>query len=195
MIQTKSEWRRALLRTRSAIPKDTHRRHSTAIARRVGRFSWMATARSVLAYRPIGAEVDASVFLAHRALADVPRYAPASTDGDEPRWARWCDGPGDGFETPPLTAAELRYPALVLVPGVGFDPHGVRLGRGAGFYDRALADLRRCGAVCAVGLAFECQIVPALPMDPWDQRVDCIVTERRAFGSCDDALMAAEHSG
>jgi 5-formyltetrahydrofolate cyclo-ligase len=57
----------------------------------------------------------------------------------------------------------------------------MRLGRGGGFYDRALGDLRSVGDVHVVGLAFECQIVPVLPSDPWDQRVDVVVSEQRVL--------------
>jgi 5-formyltetrahydrofolate cyclo-ligase len=55
----------------------------------------------------------------------------------------------------------------------------VRLGRGQGFYDRVLLDLRRAGRIHVIGLAFECQIVAELPSDSWDQRVDFVASEGR----------------
>ena len=64
---------------------------------------------------------------------------------------------------------------LVLVPGVAFDPHGRRLGRGKGFYDRLLADVR--GVKC--GVAFDEQIVPEVPVGPHDAPLNCIVTPSR----------------
>ncbi|RMH23558.1 MAG: 5-formyltetrahydrofolate cyclo-ligase [Planctomycetota bacterium] len=74
-------------------------------------------------------------------------------------------------------------PLLVLVPGLAFDPAGGRLGRGGGFYDRHLAALRRSEddrtPVTAVGVAFDQQIVPALPMEEHDRPVDVVVTDRR----------------
>jgi 5-formyltetrahydrofolate cyclo-ligase len=91
-----------------------------------------------------------------------------------------------------VSAAEVRHPVVVVVPGVGFDARGVRLGRGAGFYDRALADLRRAGLVYAVGVAFECQIVPALPAEAWDERVDWVVTEQRVIGCAERRAGVAE---
>ena len=65
---------------------------------------------------------------------------------------------------------------LVIVPGLGFDLAGGRLGRGGGFYDRFLnhPDLR--AANLALGL--ECQLVPELVTEPHDQRVAALVTER-----------------
>ena len=64
---------------------------------------------------------------------------------------------------------------LILVPGVAFDLAGHRLGRGRGFYDRLLADAR--GIKC--GMAFDEQIVEAIPVEPLDVRMDFILTPTR----------------
>ena len=64
---------------------------------------------------------------------------------------------------------------FVLVPGVAFDLQGRRLGRGKGFYDRLLANLR--GTTC--GVAFDEQIVSELPVEPTDISVNCILTPTR----------------
>jgi 5-formyltetrahydrofolate cyclo-ligase len=64
---------------------------------------------------------------------------------------------------------------LVLVPGVAFDSHGRRLGRGKGFYDQLLAFVR--GTKC--GVAFDEQIVPEIPIEPHDVRLNCILTPTR----------------
>ncbi len=65
---------------------------------------------------------------------------------------------------------------LVVVPGLGFDGAGNRLGRGRGFYDRFLAHAEFTGSTCAV--AFEEQVVEAIPADPHDIRVDMLITDR-----------------
>lgn len=64
---------------------------------------------------------------------------------------------------------------LILVPGLAFDANGHRLGRGKGFYDRWLAER---GAVPAIGLCFQCQVVPTLPREPHDLHVDHVITEK-----------------
>ncbi len=64
---------------------------------------------------------------------------------------------------------------LVVVPGLGFDVDGNRLGRGRGFYDRFLANPEFRGVACA--LAFEQQLVPELPAGPLDRPVDLLVTD------------------
>ena len=66
---------------------------------------------------------------------------------------------------------------LILVPGVGFDLHGRRLGRGKGFYDQMLAAVR--GTTC--GVAFEQQIVREVPVEPHDIYLNCILTPTRWF--------------
>ena len=64
----------------------------------------------------------------------------------------------------------------LLIPLVGFDARGNRLGMGAGFYDRALS--KRLGRrPLAIGVAFGCQQVDSLPVDPWDQPLDYVVTD------------------
>lgn len=66
---------------------------------------------------------------------------------------------------------------VVFVPGLLFDRRGYRLGRGGGWYDRALAQLGNRGFF--IGLAYEVQVVDCLPAETWDQRVHCVITENR----------------
>lgn len=63
----------------------------------------------------------------------------------------------------------------VLVPGLAFDGNGCRLGRGGGHYDRLLARVR--AGCLRIGVCFGGQVVDAVPVDPWDQAVDVVVTE------------------
>jgi len=64
---------------------------------------------------------------------------------------------------------------LILVPGVAFDLHGRRLGRGRGYYDQLLSAVR--GKTC--GVAFDQQIVPEVPVEPHDVFLNCILTPTR----------------
>jgi 5-formyltetrahydrofolate cyclo-ligase len=66
---------------------------------------------------------------------------------------------------------------FILVPGVAFDLHGARLGRGKGYYDQLLAAVR--GTTC--GVAFDEQIVREVPVQPHDVRLNCILTPTRWF--------------
>lgn len=67
-------------------------------------------------------------------------------------------------------------PDMMVIPGLAFDVSGGRLGYGGGYYDRFL----QAGLDCPrVGLCFDFQLVSALPLDPWDQRVHHVCTEER----------------
>ncbi len=66
---------------------------------------------------------------------------------------------------------------LVIVPGLGFDEYGHRLGRGRGFYDRFLANPEFDGVACA--MAFEQQLTPTVPVGPLDRHVDMLITDEK----------------
>lgn len=68
---------------------------------------------------------------------------------------------------------------LVILPGVGFDEYGNRLGYGGGFYDRLLSETDH--NITLIGLAFEVQITPKIQKSPHDIRVNKIVTEKRVI--------------
>lgn len=66
---------------------------------------------------------------------------------------------------------------LIVVPGVGFDQRGHRLGYGRGFYDAMLGRL----AVPTVGLAYDLQVVADLPTDSRDRKVRNLITEKKEY--------------
>lgn len=74
-----------------------------------------------------------------------------------------------------LQKVSLNQLDFALVPGLAFDARGGRLGRGKGFYDRLLANVR--GTKC--GVAFDGQLVDAVPVAPHDIRLNCILTPTR----------------
>ena len=72
---------------------------------------------------------------------------------------------------------------LMFLPLVAFDPQCYRLGRGGGFYDRALGKMLvdTKARPCLVGLAYDFQRVDSLPVDPWDVPLDAVVTESLVY--------------
>jgi 5-formyltetrahydrofolate cyclo-ligase len=87
-----------------------------------------------------------------------------------------------GLRQPPshTPTAEPGSIDLVIVPGVAFDASGNRLGFGGGYYDRLLAGMPR---TMRIALAFEGQILDAIPSEAHDERVDIIVTPDRVLRS------------
>ncbi|WP_207477415.1 5-formyltetrahydrofolate cyclo-ligase [Arenibaculum pallidiluteum] len=109
----------------------------------------------------------------------------AEARGRPLKFRRWSPGdrlaPGALGIPEPLAGTEEVSPRLVLVPMLAFDRRGGRLGYGAGFYDRTLAELRARGPVLAVGLAYAAQEADAVPCDGLDEPLDWIVTETEAI--------------
>jgi 5-formyltetrahydrofolate cyclo-ligase len=79
-----------------------------------------------------------------------------------PKGATWLD--------PPYYIVE---PSWILVPGVGFDLNGARLGRGKGYFDRYLEE----SSALTVGLAWSQQIKEKIPVESHDHHMDFIITE------------------
>jgi 5-formyltetrahydrofolate cyclo-ligase len=73
---------------------------------------------------------------------------------------------------------DWMVPEIVVVPLVAFDRNGERLGYGGGFYDRTLEQLRAGQPTMAIGFAYVAQEDENLPLEPTDQPLDLIVTER-----------------
>jgi 5-formyltetrahydrofolate cyclo-ligase len=70
----------------------------------------------------------------------------------------------------------LDYIDLIIVPGVGFDEKGNRIGHGKGYYDKLLRNSKQ---LKSIGLSFECQILKNVPTGKYDINVEKIVTEKR----------------
>lgn len=94
--------------------------------------------------------------------------------------------PGDALEAgvfntlQPSAKRETLDPQVLIVPLLACDREGWRLGYGGGFYDRTLAGLRAGRRVTAIGVGFDAQLVDDVPHGAGDQRLDWLLTDRRA---------------
>ncbi|MBI3417157.1 MAG: 5-formyltetrahydrofolate cyclo-ligase [Verrucomicrobia bacterium] len=141
-------------------------------------------AGTILFYAPLADEVDIwplieAAFAKGKKVA-LPRFVPVRGAYEANRVADLnldIHAGKFGVREPAAHCPDvpLNQLDLVLVPGVAFAVDGRRLGRGQGFYDRLLADVR--GAKC--GMAFEQQVVLEIPAEPHDQMVDYLVTPMR----------------
>lgn len=147
-----------------------------------------ATSQTILLYAPADDEPNLST-LAEAAIADGKTIAIAAVDWKlgtlTPKVVQDL-GPSlvagkYGIRLPSPAAPDLPIESidLVVVPGVAFDRSGGRLGRGAGFYDRFLADARLHAAIVAIAL--RPQMVQCVPVDAHDVRVRAIATPDGVF--------------
>ncbi|HUO22138.1 MAG TPA: 5-formyltetrahydrofolate cyclo-ligase [Caulobacteraceae bacterium] len=133
-------------------------------------------------YHAIGGELDPWPALRRLSEAGARIALPVAVSPHAPLRFHLFE-PGDVLEpdasrTPaPLPSAPLVTPDLLLMPLLGFDRRGYRLGQGGGYYDRTLQALRGAGPVWAVGLAYAGQALDAVPHDGHDQPLDAILTE------------------
>ena len=141
-------------------------------------------AASILFFAPMLDEVDVWPLLvetlAGGKIIALPRYDSASNDYSARRVQNPQNdiGPGQfGIREPKGGCPEipLERLGLILVPGMAFDQHGCRLGRGRGYYDRLLLEVH--GIKC--GIAFDEQIVDTIPAGTLDVRLDFILTPTR----------------
>lgn len=142
-------------------------------------------ARSVLAYMGFGTEVETATFVAQvlhdGKLLALPRIHKASQSLRLHRVNRLDELVSGvwGIREPHVDAPTVSLDEIdfVLMPGVAFDRAGARLGYGAGYYDRLLANgARKAQRVTA---AFDVQLVETVPTDERDQRLDIIITENQ----------------
>lgn len=146
---------------------------------------YLADARAVASYVPMGHEVDPTACLAPLP-AGTPVLLPWFASRDAPMAFREAGGalePGPFGTLQPLASAAEGVPDLLLVPLVAADTRGNRIGQGKGHFDRALAALRAKGRAVAIGLAWDAQILDALPADSWDQRLDAVITPTRTLAA------------
>ena len=183
----KRQLRRAVLLRRAS------RGEAERVADDEGRFAALAdvlAARlpdTVAAYLSAGDEPDTLRLVAWLSAQRVRVLLPALTNGagrrlDAPAWAAYT-GP-DALRPaaaglleptgPVLPARQLPEAELVLCPGLAANRAGDRLGRGGGWYDRALPHAG--SATPVVVLLNRGEVLPAIPVQAWDRRVDRIAT-------------------
>jgi len=186
---TKVQLRAELLAARRAVADAIRADESLALCEHL---KWIVNSGdTVCAYVPVGSEpgsialLDTLLRLGARVLLPVAR----GVEGDTALPLRWGEyAPGNLVAAPfgllepaePwLPAAALAEAGLVLVPSLAVDRRGVRLGRGAGFYDRSLG--LRDPAARLVAVVRDEELVDELPSEPHDVRMTHALTPGLGF--------------
>jgi 5-formyltetrahydrofolate cyclo-ligase len=183
MDETKTAMRQAMRRRRRALAADEVASAAAAVAARVQRLACFHAAPALIAYVATDHEVGTDALLSAAAAAGKRLYLPRLVGGVM-RFAEHRLGTpfrlgAFGIPEPegdPCDARDLAD-AMAVLPLLAWDDAGGRVGRGGGHYDRALAGPLRPGWLIGLGYAF--QQVPHVPRDPWDLRLDGVVTEHQ----------------
>lgn len=134
------------------------------------------TARRIYGFSPLPSEPDLTLWnWAGKSLA-LPRIGDSEIHFFQVAGFEYLSFPAKGIAEPAADALLAEPPDLILVPGLGFDRGGRRLGRGGGFYDRFLATLP--SSIPRIGIGFDFQICEAIPTESHDIRMSAVVTER-----------------
>lgn len=187
----KAALRRRLRSTLRSMPPDEVRRRSAAACANVIASEEYQQAEIVMLFFSLSTEVDTTAIVldcwmhdkrvvAPQVSYEIRRMIPVEINsfGELEADDRGVRQPVGGTLIPPTLID------LVLVPGLGFDRKGQRIGRGGGFYDRFLHNPAMKAVTC--GLAFEDQFVDDVPTDHLDQSVQMLITDahvRRFAGS------------
>lgn len=185
---SKERWRNHFRDALSGLPDAERRHQNEALARRVLALPELRPGARVLICLSFGPEPDTWGLLEplqRRGLeVVVPRTVPTDRSLDLVPWPCALETRSFGLREPAkhLAALDRSMPLdVALVLALGFDRRGIRLGHGAGYFDRFFAAQ---GATCRrIGLAFDCQLVDRLPREHHDVAMDVVVTPGQTVAS------------
>jgi 5-formyltetrahydrofolate cyclo-ligase len=181
--------RSRLLAQRRSMPPEEVLQLSRAVQARVREVPGWESMRTVLVYLPFKNEVDTWELIHDLWGRGARTLAPCCRPD--------CPGEMDVYhfqavqdlrpgsyaipEPDPqrCTLVDPRSCDCILTPGAGFDRQGFRVGFGGGYYDRLLARVRP--ETRTIGLAYDFQIVDAVPREPHDQSVQVICTDKETI--------------
>jgi 5-formyltetrahydrofolate cyclo-ligase len=179
--------RKKLRGARRALSAEEHRRRSRLAAQALARLPGFSAGKRVAVYLPFDRETDTAWLIEAGRRRGVQLFVPVIDDKRRRRMslrrlAGALSSGHYGIRIPHRTTQSVaaRWMNLIVLPLVGVDGSGYRLGMGAGFYDRALAfrrhQIQTLGPVLA-GLAFDAQRTESRFAQAWDIRLDYLASE------------------
>ena len=133
---------------------------------------------TVASYLAMQSEPDTELFIDWAIENEITVLAPVSHADGSLSWVEFDGATSEGifgFAEPVGQAAELSRADLILIPALGVDGQGHRIGKGKGYYDRALSALKK--PVPVVALVFKDELLDSVPVEAHDQPIDAVVTE------------------
>lgn len=191
MKNERTSLRADILAARDSLPPQERQRKSRAITERILALPKFAAAKNVFAYVSFRSEVGTLALIGHCLKKSIPVSVPLTVPAEHRLLPYGITDPNRDLVPgycgilEPLTTLPLVDPAsieLVVMPGSVFDLKGGRLGYGGGYYDRFLQTA--APQALRIGLAYDLQVIEAVPTKSHDQRLDYLVTETRII-QCD----------
>ena len=134
-------------------------------------------AKKIACYLAYGDEPDTELFIDWAIDNQIDVLLPVSNPDGTLNWVEF-EGETEagifGFAEPVGKQAELSGADLIFIPALAVDENGQRLGKGKGYYDRALAALEVVAPVVAI--VFEDELIETVPTEDHDHPVDAVVT-------------------
>jgi 5-formyltetrahydrofolate cyclo-ligase len=185
LTNDKRTLRSAMLAWRGALSEDERRAAADGLVASFERERPFETPAVVSGFWPIKEEIDIRPLMIELHNTGCELALPVVQGKGQPLLFRaWR--PGDPLEQgvfgtlQPSPKRETLEPDALIVPLLACDEDGWRLGYGGGFYDRTLKRLRDRKRVTAVGVGFNAQLVDDVPHGPDDERLDWLLTDKRA---------------
>jgi 5-formyltetrahydrofolate cyclo-ligase len=183
----KSGLRKHLRAERRSLSAAEHARRSRLAAKTLVRMPMFSAGKRIALYLSFDRETDTTALIATARRRGVRVFVPVVVDRRHGR-IRFYPLEGRlkagefGIAVPKRAARHMapRWLDLIVIPLVGVDTSGRRLGMGGGFYDRALEFRRRrrhWPGPRLVGLAFDCQRTESKFAEAWDISLDSLATE------------------
>ncbi|MEV4310741.1 5-formyltetrahydrofolate cyclo-ligase [Actinocrispum sp. NPDC049592] len=178
---TKDEWRSRLLADRRAVPPEVRATEAAALAGFAREL--VDAGQTVCGYVPVGTEPGSVQMLDSLRDAGVQVLLPVVVGYAPLDWAVYegslRPGPHRLLEPtgPRLGPQVIGTAAVVLVPALAVDSTGIRLGRGAGHYDRSLVHAAPDAVVA--GVVRDQEFLPHLPFEAHDIRMTAVLTPGR----------------
>ncbi|WP_300630691.1 5-formyltetrahydrofolate cyclo-ligase [Pseudomonas sp.] len=191
---SRPQLRRMLRKARRALTPSEQRQAAQGLYRQLVQHPLFRRAKHISLYLPTDGEIDPRLLLRAAQRRGKATYLPVLSAWPRTKMVFQRVRPGDtllpnrfGILEPRTNAHRQRKVwalDLVLLPLVGFDNEGGRLGMGGGFYDRSLAYLARRKSwrkPTLLGLAHECQQVDRLAQASWDVPLAGTVTDKQWY--------------
>ena len=183
--ERKRALRCAALSQRNSLAREDFFALGSLAQARALEFTPYIIARAVTLYSPIQNEVPTEGIRDHALKSGKKVFYPKLDGAKSVELAEihsaadlrsGCFGISEPVGRPSLWTSN-QGEMVVFLPGLVFDLFGNRLGRGIGWYDQLLKKIGR--KAIFVALAYEFQIVAEVPTEPWDEKVDYVITEKR----------------